>query len=190
MKDGAATVPTNPLKEKECTLMSTGGYKGVVGVDEAGRGPLAGPVVAAACYVPPDVHIDGGVVNDSKQMSEVEREAAYEALTTHPSIAWGVCVLDEKVIDKVNILEASLLAMKLAVADLEKTHCSTGGDEGGSSGTGSGKPRPDYVLVDGPYVPKEMSIEAGILISLGTKVEKERKINLNKPLSFSLFLYV
>lgn len=66
------------------------GFKCVVGVDEAGRGPLAGPVVAAACHVPLDVHIPG--VHDSKKLSEPQREALFAALTSHPRIRYAVHV--------------------------------------------------------------------------------------------------
>ena len=59
------------------------------GVDEAGRGPLAGPVVTAACIVPPDVPLPDAL-NDSKQMSEAERELAYEQICADPRIKWAV----------------------------------------------------------------------------------------------------
>lgn len=64
------------------------GYRRVGGVDEVGRGPLAGPVVAAVCIIPEDVHIPG--VDDSKKLSEEAREELYKALTTHPRITWAV----------------------------------------------------------------------------------------------------
>lgn len=79
------------------------GYKMVVGVDEAGRGPLAGPVVAAACYVPLDVAIEG--VHDSKKLNEEQREALYELLTTHPRVQYAVHVNSAKRIDEINILQ-------------------------------------------------------------------------------------
>jgi ribonuclease HII len=63
------------------------GYGMVAGVDEAGRGPLAGPVVAAACIVPADVSIDG--IDDSKQLSAEKREELYAIITTHPKIRWA-----------------------------------------------------------------------------------------------------
>jgi ribonuclease HII len=68
------------------------GFKAVAGVDEAGRGPLAGPVVAAACIVPPSVNITGGLekINDSKQLTEEEREELYELITSNPEIIWAV----------------------------------------------------------------------------------------------------
>jgi ribonuclease HII len=66
------------------------GFKAVAGVDEAGRGPLAGPVVAAACIVPPSVNIKG--IDDSKKLTEEEREELYELITSHPDIIWAVYV--------------------------------------------------------------------------------------------------
>ncbi len=69
-----------------CSLCQ--GYAHVGGVDEAGRGPLAGPVVAACCVIPPDVHFEG--VADSKALDEAQREELYQAITTHPRVAWAV----------------------------------------------------------------------------------------------------
>jgi ribonuclease HII len=62
----------------------------VAGIDEAGRGPLAGPVVAAACIIPADVHLEG--IDDSKAMSEQEREQLYAQITSHPRIVWAAWV--------------------------------------------------------------------------------------------------
>ena len=64
------------------------------GVDEAGRGPLAGPVVAAACVIPAHIQLAG--VNDSKILTEADRETLYEQLTTNPEIEWAVCVARER----------------------------------------------------------------------------------------------
>lgn len=64
------------------------GFEMVAGVDEAGRGPLAGPVVAAACVIPPSVNIAG--INDSKALTTAEREELYDQITSHPSIIWAV----------------------------------------------------------------------------------------------------
>ncbi|MFH1968678.1 MAG: ribonuclease HII [bacterium] len=96
------------------------GFKYVVGVDEAGRGPLAGPVVAAAVFVKPKTKILIKGINDSKKLSEKQREEFYEILTIHPHIKWGIGVVSEKVIDKINILEATKLAMNKAVKNLQK----------------------------------------------------------------------
>lgn len=87
------------------------GFKIVVGLDEAGRGPLAGPVVAAAVFVKPNSKILLKRINDSKKLSEKQRDFFYEILTNHKDIKWGVGVVSEKTIDEINILEATKLAM-------------------------------------------------------------------------------
>jgi len=93
------------------------GFKFVAGLDEAGRGPLAGPVVAGAVLIiNPKIKILG--INDSKKLSEKQREDLYKILINHPDIKWGVGIVSEKIIDKINILEATKLAMKKAVRNL------------------------------------------------------------------------
>lgn len=91
----------------------------LVGVDEVGRGPLAGPVVAAAVAI----RLSGEAlaeefmklgVRDSKLIAPKKREKIYDIVTTHASVQWGVAVVDEQTIDRINILQASLLAMKHA----------------------------------------------------------------------------
>ena len=94
------------------------GFKFVAGVDEAGRGPLAGPVVAAACAIPLHVTIDG--IDDSKRLQEEERERLYEMIVSHKEISWHVACVDVEVIDEINILQATMLAMEEAVAGLGK----------------------------------------------------------------------
>lgn len=86
-----------------------------IGIDEAGRGPLAGPVVAAACILPADVDLPG--VNDSKKLSEKRREALFP-LVQERAIAWGIGVVDHARIDEINILNATFEAMRLAVRGL------------------------------------------------------------------------
>ena len=86
------------------------GFKYVIGLDEAGRGPLAGPVVAAAVYYKGKDVILG--VNDSKQISPKKREELSFKLTNHPCVMWGLGVISSRDIDKINILEASKLAMQ------------------------------------------------------------------------------
>ena len=98
----------------------------VCGVDEAGRGPLCGPVVAAAVILKPDSKIEG--VNDSKKLSEKKREQVYEAIMQN-ALAVGVGMSDVDVIESVNILNATKLAMKEAISKL--------------------KVQPEYVLIDG-----------------------------------------
>lgn len=86
-----------------------------IGIDEAGRGPLAGPVVAAACLLPADVELPG--VNDSKKLTEKKREALFP-LVQERAIAWGIGVVDHERIDEINILNATFEAMRLAVRGL------------------------------------------------------------------------
>ncbi len=101
------------------------GYELVCGIDEAGRGPLCGPVVAAAVILKKDDHIEG--VNDSKKLTEKKREELFE-IVKERAVAWSVGIVDEETIDRINILEATRLAMKKAVEGLSI--------------------KPDYALVD------------------------------------------
>lgn len=88
----------------------------VCGIDEAGRGPLAGPVVVAAVIMPKDSMIEG--VNDSKKVSEKKREKLYE-LITQEAICYAVGIIDQKEIDKINILNATKKGLTQAVKDLK-----------------------------------------------------------------------
>jgi ribonuclease HII len=116
-------LPTYELEEETSTL----GYKYIVGVDEAGRGPGAGPVVAAAVHVP-DKAIPKllGKVNDSKKMRAKQREEMYKII--RDCCDFGIQEIDADIIDDINILEATKLAMKSAIEQIEYY---------------------DYVLVDG-----------------------------------------
>ena len=98
------------------------GYKRVAGLDEAGRGPLAGPVAAAAVLINSKLQskIKNLKANDSKKLSAGQREKLYKILTLHPGIWWGIGIVSEKVIDKINILEATKLAMVRAIAKLKE----------------------------------------------------------------------
>ena len=89
-----------------------------VGFDEAGRGPLAGPVCAGAVILPDDFPVE--ILNDSKKLSEKKRLIAEEIIKQ--KACWGIGIVDHKTIDEINILQASLLAMKLAWEDLEKKY--------------------------------------------------------------------
>lgn len=102
------------------------GYCNISGVDEAGRGPLAGPVVAAAVILPEGLHIPG--VNDSKKLSAARRDALYDVILDQ-ALAVGVGVADHDVVDRLNILNATLQAMREAVSRLTVP--------------------PDYLLIDG-----------------------------------------
>ena len=90
-------------------------YGYVCGIDEAGRGPLAGPVVAAAVILPKDEKIL--FVNDSKKLSEKKREALFEEIKTK-AVSYGIGIVDEKTIDEMNILQATYEAMRIAVSKL------------------------------------------------------------------------
>lgn len=97
------------------------GYKCVIGLDEAGRGPLAGPVVAAAVNfksILNDKFLKQ--IKDSKKMTAKAREEVYKILVSHKNIEWGVGIVSEKIIDKINILQATKLAMTRAILDLKK----------------------------------------------------------------------
>ena len=92
-----------------------GGFDLVCGIDEAGRGPLAGPVCAAAVILPRDTQIEG--LNDSKKLSDAKRRSLYDVITWE-AYAYGVAFASEAEIDEVNILNATFLAMERAVAAL------------------------------------------------------------------------
>ena len=91
------------------------GYLHVCGVDEAGRGPLCGPVVAAACILPIDCEIEG--LNDSKKLSEKKREALFDVIK-EKAIAYSIAEASVEEINALNILEATLLAMRRAIEGL------------------------------------------------------------------------
>ena len=91
------------------------GYAVVCGVDEAGRGPLCGPVVAAACILPPDVEIPG--LNDSKKLSEKKREQLFPIIM-EKAIAYSIGMASPEEIDRLNILNADMLAMRRAIEAL------------------------------------------------------------------------
>lgn len=150
------------LKKMENEIYKTG-VQTICGIDEAGRGPLAGPVVVAAVIMPKDSFIEG--VNDSKKVSEKKREALYEQITNE-AIAWGVGIIDQKEIDEINILNATKKGLTTAIKEL--------------------KVKPDRIIVDAldkidtlgiPYTPiikgdaKCYSIAAASIIA---KVTRDR----------------
>ena len=101
------------------------GYKRVVGLDESGRGPLAGPVVAAAVIISQSLAkkslLHSNILFfDSKKLSAKKREEPYQIIINHPQIKWGIGRVSEKVIDRINILVATKLAMQRAIKNLEK----------------------------------------------------------------------
>lgn len=99
--------------EDECRAR---GYTVICGVDEAGRGPLAGPVCAAAVILPDHLELPG--LNDSKKLSDKKRRELFP-LIKEQAIAYGIGLADEKEIDEINILQATFLAMERAIAQLE-----------------------------------------------------------------------
>ncbi len=104
------------LKEEENKLYNNS-VKYICGIDEAGRGPLAGPVVVGAVILPEDSFIEG--VNDSKKISEKKREKIYEIITQE-AIAYSVGIVDQKTIDEINILNATKLGVKRALEGLSQ----------------------------------------------------------------------
>lgn len=104
------------------------GYLNVACVDEVGRGPLAGPVVAAAVCLDSKlslpklnlVRLSFPHLRDSKKLSPKRREEVYNKAREHPAIQWGIGVVSEKLVDKMNIFQATRLAMKKAIANLQK----------------------------------------------------------------------
>lgn len=138
------------------------GFDIICGVDEAGRGPLAGPVYAAAVILPSDCVIEG--LNDSKKLTEKKREKLFDEIK-EKALAYGIASADEKEIDEINILNATFLAMKRAIASLSV--------------------KPDLALIDGNQKPhtdieevtvikgdaKSMSIAAASVLA---KVSRDR----------------
>lgn len=108
----------------ESALLSKG-ITLIAGVDEVGRGPLIGPVVAAAVILPPNYKLDG--LTDSKKLSEKKREYYFDIIKKD-AIAIGIGIVDEKKIDEINIYEATKVAMKEAISNL--------------------KPQPEHILID------------------------------------------
>lgn len=104
------------LKQMEKDLYKKG-FKNICGIDEAGRGPLAGPVVIAGVIMPEDSMIEG--VNDSKKVSEKKREKLYDIIT-EDAISYSVGIVDQKTIDEINILNATKLGVKLALEGLKQ----------------------------------------------------------------------
>lgn len=123
------------------------GYQYVCGVDEAGRGPLAGPVCAAAVILPKGYLIDG--VNDSKKLSEKKREQLFDKIKEE-AISYSITLVHQDVIDEINIREATKVAMKKAVEGLDVPA--------------------DYAMIDGNMLP-ELSIDADYIIKGDAKSE-------------------
>lgn len=124
------------MKEIENSLYDKG-YELIAGIDEAGRGPLAGPVCAAAVILPKDLVIDG--INDSKKLTEKKRELLFDVITKS-AIAYSIEFVSPEVIDEINIRQATSLAMHNALKNLET--------------------KADYVIIDGnDNIPYEIPFE-------------------------------
>ena len=122
------------------------GYKAVCGVDEAGRGPLAGPVCAAAVILPEGYEIPG--LNDSKQLTDKKRRELYPVIMEE-AIAYGISFVDEKTIDEVNILNATFMAMRDAISKLSV--------------------KPELALIDGNRL-SDFGVEAEAIVKGDAKV--------------------
>jgi len=112
-------------------LSRDAGYTRIAGLDEAGRGPLAGPVVAAAVVLPEGLRIPG--LTDSKQVPEQRRERLFDLIRAQ-AVCYGIGIADEQTIDAVNILQATILAMERALQALN--------------------PQPDFLLLDALSLPR------------------------------------
>lgn len=122
------------------------GYKLIAGVDEVGRGPLAGPVVAAAVIMPEKFDIPG--IDDSKKLSEKKREELFEVIK-EKAVAYSIGIVDHNIIDEINILQATKLAMKKAIEALPK--------------------QPDYILFDAVKI-EDINIPQQAIIKGDAKV--------------------
>lgn len=164
------------------------GYSLIMGIDEAGRGPLCGPVVTAAAIVPSDIE---GITDSKKITQEEQREALYNRILESPNIRWAVAVMDAAKIDQVNILQATLEGMRICAhavlhgnvddeyptqreADIQHTGCYIicGATDG------QGKPirinpivatEKAYSLIDGNRLPKNMACEAETIVKGDSK---------------------
>ena len=140
------------------------GYKYIAGVDEVGRGPLAGPVIAAAVVLPEDFDVLG--IDDSKKLSEKKRNELFEIIT-QKAVAIGVGGVDETTIDEINILQATKLAMKRAVEACEiKLREKLGSGETDSNPEGHVI---DYILFDAMKI-EDIDIQQESIIKGDAKV--------------------
>ena len=140
-KEAALLAERKRLEQMRCFERKyAGAYTCICGIDEAGRGPLAGPVVAGACILPVDCEIL--YLDDSKKLNAKKREALYDEIT-EKAMAWGVGVVSHQRIDEINILQATYEAMRQAVSELSVT--------------------PDLLLVDAVNIPKMKMKQVGII---------------------------
>lgn len=140
-KEAALAAERERLERMQCFERKYAGeYNCICGIDEAGRGPLAGPVVAGACILPVDCEIL--YLDDSKKLSAKKREALYDEII-EKAVAWGVGVVSHERIDEINILQATYEAMRQAVSEL--------------------KVIPGLLLVDAVTIPKMKMKQVGIV---------------------------
>ena len=142
------------------------GFSKIAGIDEAGRGPLAGPVVSAAVILPATFPVSG--ICDSKKLTPKKRSYLYEMIYEH-AVSIGIGIVDSTEIDRINILQASLLSMAISVENL--------------------KPQPDYLLIDGKFkiqsvLPQEPIVKGDSLsisiaaASIVAKVTRDRLMEI------------
>lgn len=146
------------------------GHNIIIGLDEAGRGPLAGPVVAGAVvFLNCKSQISNFGINDSKKLSPEQREKIYNYFKKNSDIEWGIGIVSEKVIDKINIFEATKLAMEKAIQQAQKKL----------------KTKPDFLILDGNFkinsiIPQKSIIKADqkvfscALASIFAKVTRDK----------------
>ena len=130
----------------------------VIGIDEAGRGPLCGPVVAAACIIPScDGLVINGIIDSKKVTAESDREQTYKDLTSDDRIMWFASVVSNEEIDEINILQASLTAMKRAADGLLEKYRLL------DTAT--------YIaLIDGNKIPEDMPVTSKCIIKVMTYI--------------------
>lgn len=169
------------LKESENELRKKG-YRYIAGVDEAGRGPLAGPVVAAAVVLPEDFDVPG--IDDSKKLSEKKREELFEKIT-EGALAWGTGTVDRETIDEINILQATKAAMRAALEEADSRLREAEGE----------KISIDYILfdamkIDETDIPQEsvikgdskvLAIAAASIVAKVTRDRIMKKLALDYP---------
>jgi len=142
------------------------GFKGIAGIDEAGRGPLAGPVVSASVILPTSFPVSG--INDSKKLTPRKRDQLYALIYEH-ALSVGIGIVDPPEIDRINILRAALLSMAMSVENLD--------------------PCPDCLLIDGTFpipsdlpqepIPKGDSLSISIAAaSIVAKVTRDRLMEI------------
>ncbi len=163
-----------PSLEYEQSLMQRG-YTLICGIDEAGRGPLAGPVCAAAVILDPNNSIEG--LNDSKKLSEKKRELLYDEIISKAK-SYSIAFATVQEIEEINILEATYLAMRRAAEGLDI--------------------KPDYILIDGNRTPPNMPAPSSTIIkgdaiscsisaaSILAKVTRDRYM-LNLPSEYNVY---